>query len=56
MLSGGFSGGLDPPAFQRAERERVKKTLSKENADVSVPLFGIQVVFLSPINICASNY
>ncbi|CAL5193175.1 unnamed protein product [Lathyrus oleraceus] len=34
MLSGGFSGGLDPPAFQRAERERVKKTLSKENADV----------------------
>ncbi|XP_058737785.1 transcription factor IIIB 60 kDa subunit-like isoform X3 [Vicia villosa] len=34
MLSGGFSGGLDPPAFQRAESERVKKTLSKENADV----------------------
>ncbi|KAK2416198.1 Cyclin/Brf1 TBP-binding protein [Trifolium repens] len=34
MLSGGFGGGLDPPAFQRAERERVKKTVSKESAEV----------------------
>ncbi|XP_027353374.1 transcription factor IIIB 90 kDa subunit isoform X2 [Abrus precatorius] len=25
-LSGGLGGGLDPPAFQRAERERMKKT------------------------------
>ncbi|XP_039684017.1 transcription factor IIIB 90 kDa subunit isoform X2 [Medicago truncatula] len=33
-VSGGFGGGLDPPAFQRAEQERVKKTNSKENADV----------------------
>lgn len=56
MLSGGFSGGSDPPAFQRAERERVKKTLSEENADVSIPWLETQVVFLSPINICASNY
>jgi transcription factor IIIB subunit 2 len=38
MLSGGFGGGLDPPAFQRAERERVKKTVSKESAEVSIYL------------------
>ncbi|KAF7819238.1 transcription factor IIIB 90 kDa subunit-like isoform X1 [Senna tora] len=32
-LSGGLDGGLDPPAFQRAERERMTKSLSKESAD-----------------------
>ncbi|XP_020218552.1 transcription factor IIIB 70 kDa subunit isoform X2 [Cajanus cajan] len=32
-LSGGLGGGLDPPAFQRAERERMKKTLPKESVD-----------------------
>lgn len=32
-LSGGLGGGLDPPAFQRAERERMKKTLSEESVD-----------------------
>ncbi|XP_004493225.1 transcription factor IIIB 60 kDa subunit-like isoform X1 [Cicer arietinum] len=36
-LSGGLGGGLDPPAFQRAERERAKKILSKESADVVKP-------------------
>ncbi|RDX92235.1 Transcription factor IIIB 90 kDa subunit, partial [Mucuna pruriens] len=30
-LSGGLGGGLDPPAFQRAERERVKKAVSEES-------------------------
>ncbi|CAJ1919373.1 unnamed protein product [Sphenostylis stenocarpa] len=32
-LSGGLGGGLDPPAFQRAERERMKKALQEESVD-----------------------
>ncbi|KAK7300535.1 hypothetical protein RJT34_11381 [Clitoria ternatea] len=31
--SGGLDGGLDPPAFRRAERERMKRRLSEENVD-----------------------
>ncbi|CAL0322259.1 unnamed protein product [Lupinus luteus] len=34
-LSGGLGGGLDPPAFQRAERERTAKLHSEESADKS---------------------
>ncbi|XP_057445716.1 transcription factor IIIB 60 kDa subunit [Lotus japonicus] len=34
-LSGGLSGGLDPPAFQRSERERVAKLHSEESANKS---------------------
>ncbi|XP_061356758.1 uncharacterized protein LOC133301158 isoform X2 [Gastrolobium bilobum] len=34
-LSGGLGGGLDPPAFQQAEMERMKSTLSEEIADES---------------------
>ncbi|XP_019457525.1 PREDICTED: transcription factor IIIB 90 kDa subunit-like [Lupinus angustifolius] len=34
-LSGGLGGGLDPPAFQRAERERTEKSHSEESADKS---------------------
>lgn len=37
-LSGGLGGGLDPPAFQRAERERMKKTLSEESVDEACAL------------------
>ncbi|KAJ7976447.1 Transcription factor IIIB 90 kDa subunit [Quillaja saponaria] len=37
-LSGGLDGGLDPPAFQRAERERMEKSLAKEDADESSDL------------------
>jgi len=44
-LSGGLGGGLDPPAFQRAERERLKKTLPEESVDeacaVSIPSLGL---------------
>jgi len=44
-LSGGLAGGLDPPAFQRAERERMKRALLKESVDeacdVSIPWLGI---------------
>jgi len=40
-LSGGLGGGLDPPAFQRAERERMKRALLEESVDeacdVSIP-------------------
>ncbi|MED6145977.1 hypothetical protein PIB30_030196 [Stylosanthes scabra] len=32
-LSGGLGGGLDPPAFQRAERERMRKSDSEESAN-----------------------
>ncbi|KAL5075568.1 hypothetical protein RYX36_014552 [Vicia faba] len=32
-LSGGLDGGLDPPAFQRAERGRMIKSHSEENAN-----------------------
>ncbi|XP_058749591.1 uncharacterized protein LOC131622570 isoform X1 [Vicia villosa] len=32
-LSGGLDGGLDPPAFQRAERDRMIKSNSEENAN-----------------------
>ncbi|WVZ06778.1 hypothetical protein V8G54_020124 [Vigna mungo] len=32
-LSGGLGGGSDPPAFQRAEREREKRALLKESVD-----------------------
>ncbi|KAG4915717.1 hypothetical protein JHK87_053274 [Glycine soja] len=46
-LSGGLGGGLDPPAFQRAERERFKKTLPEESVDeacaVSIPSLGANV-------------
>ncbi|KAK7286587.1 hypothetical protein RJT34_21687 [Clitoria ternatea] len=31
--SGGLDGGLDPPAFQRAERERMERRLSEEKVD-----------------------
>lgn len=31
-LSGGLDGGLEPPAFQRAERERLAKAQAHENA------------------------
>ncbi|XP_061355742.1 uncharacterized protein LOC133300235 isoform X2 [Gastrolobium bilobum] len=34
-LSGGLGGGLDPPAFQHAERERMTKSLSEESANKS---------------------
>ncbi|KAE9600236.1 putative transcription factor TFIIB, brf1, TBP-binding domain-containing protein [Lupinus albus] len=34
-LSGGLGGGLDPPAFQRAEKERTAKSHSEESADKS---------------------
>ncbi|KAJ1404180.1 hypothetical protein SESBI_26777 [Sesbania bispinosa] len=34
-LSGGLGGGLDPPAFQRAERERMTKSHSEESANKS---------------------
>ncbi|TKY62843.1 Transcription factor IIIB 70 kDa subunit [Spatholobus suberectus] len=37
-LSGGLGGGLDPPAFQRAERERVKKTLPEESVNEACSL------------------
>ncbi|KAG4927656.1 hypothetical protein JHK85_054142 [Glycine max] len=37
-LSGGLGGGLDPPAFQRAERERFKKTLPEESVDEACAL------------------
>ncbi|RZB59424.1 Transcription factor IIIB 90 kDa subunit isoform C [Glycine soja] len=37
-LSGGLGGGLDPPAFQRAERERLKKTLPEESVDEACAL------------------
>jgi len=44
-LSGGLGGGLDPPAFQRAEREREKRALLEESVDevcdVSFPWLGI---------------
>ena len=40
-LSGGLDGGLDPPAFQRAEKERMTKLHSEESnnesSDVSTP-------------------
>lgn len=34
-LSGGLDGGLDPPAFQHAERVRMIKSHSEENANKS---------------------
>lgn len=34
-LSGGLEGGLEPPAFQRAERERMIKASSEENPNDS---------------------
>ncbi|XP_019428709.1 PREDICTED: transcription factor IIIB 90 kDa subunit-like isoform X2 [Lupinus angustifolius] len=34
-LSGGLSGGLDPPAFQRAERERVTNSPAEQGANKS---------------------
>lgn len=34
-LSGGLGGGLDPPAFQRAEKDRMVKSHSEENANKS---------------------
>ncbi|CAL0299211.1 unnamed protein product [Lupinus luteus] len=34
-LSGGLSGGLDPPAFQRAERERATNSLAEQGANKS---------------------
>ncbi|KAL2335128.1 hypothetical protein Fmac_016341 [Flemingia macrophylla] len=34
-LSGGLGGGLDPPAFQRAEKERMTKSHSEENSNQS---------------------
>ncbi|KAK8473077.1 hypothetical protein PHAVU_001G053501 [Phaseolus vulgaris] len=37
-LSGGLAGGLDPPAFQRAERERMKRALLKESVDEACDL------------------
>ncbi|KAK7303553.1 hypothetical protein RJT34_14460 [Clitoria ternatea] len=37
-LSGGLSGGLDPPAFQRAEKERMKKIYLEETANKSKDL------------------
>ncbi|XP_022633345.1 transcription factor IIIB 90 kDa subunit isoform X2 [Vigna radiata var. radiata] len=38
MLSGGLGGGSDPPAFQRAEREREKRALLKESVDEACDL------------------
>ncbi|RVW34858.1 hypothetical protein CK203_078002 [Vitis vinifera] len=32
-LSGGLEGGSEPPAFQRAERDRMAKAAAEENAD-----------------------
>lgn len=56
-LSGGLGGGLDPPAFQRAERERLKKTLPEESVDeacaVSIPSLGLvcgSLHFLSSVS------
>ncbi|KAG2405415.1 uncharacterized protein HKW66_Vig0046700 [Vigna angularis] len=37
-LSGGLGGGSDPPAFQRAEREREKRALLKESVDEACDL------------------
>ncbi|KAK8473332.1 hypothetical protein PHAVU_001G106433 [Phaseolus vulgaris] len=37
-LSGGLGGGLDPPAFQRAERERMKRALLEESVDEACDL------------------
>ncbi|QCD97208.1 transcription factor IIIB a subunit [Vigna unguiculata] len=37
-LSGGLGGGLDPPAFQRAEREREKRALLEESVDEACDL------------------
>jgi hypothetical protein len=34
-LSGGLDCGHDPPAFQRAERDRTVKSQSEENANQS---------------------
>lgn len=34
-LSGGLGGGLDPPAFQRAEKDRMVKSHTEENANKS---------------------
>ncbi|XP_004489648.1 transcription factor IIIB 60 kDa subunit-like isoform X2 [Cicer arietinum] len=34
-LSGGLDGGSNPPAFQRAERDRIMKSHSKENPNKS---------------------
>ena len=34
-VSGGLDGGSDPPAFQRAEKERIAKLSIEENAKVS---------------------
>ncbi|MBA0632864.1 hypothetical protein Godav_001531, partial [Gossypium davidsonii] len=31
-VSGGLDGGSDPPAFQRAEKERLAKLSIEENA------------------------
>lgn len=33
-VSGGLDGGSDPPAFQRAEKERIAKLSIEENANV----------------------
>ncbi|XP_017425439.1 transcription factor IIIB 60 kDa subunit isoform X2 [Vigna angularis] len=38
QLSGGLGGGSDPPAFQRAEREREKRALLKESVDEACDL------------------
>ncbi|KAI9093704.1 hypothetical protein K1719_027153 [Acacia pycnantha] len=38
QLSGGLDGGLDPPAFQRAERDRMTKSLCEESGNQSSDL------------------
>jgi len=36
-ISGGLDGGSEPPAFQRAERERLARARAGENAADSLP-------------------
>ncbi|MBA0728413.1 hypothetical protein Golax_001314, partial [Gossypium laxum] len=38
-VSGGLDGGSDPPAFQRAEKERLAKLSVEENAKQDISIF-----------------
>lgn len=41
-ISGGLDGGSEPPAFQRAQQERMAKEYAEENADSSYDTVALQ--------------
>ncbi|KAF6150923.1 hypothetical protein GIB67_026844 [Kingdonia uniflora] len=47
-LSGGLMGGSDPPAFQRAEQERMAKASDEENAEERILIDKELEAFSSP--------